>query len=270
MPQDHRPPGGDEVDVLHAVGVGQVRTRRRDTMNRGVPPTARKARTGEFTPPGMTCWARSNNAADAGTSLIRPSVKRASARRSRPRLPGAQTGTAAARVRQDRRMDIAERRSGHRWGVRARPGHRPHARRGRRAGWCCWTCRPRRASNAPASSAACFAAGDVTARRTSPRRWTPRPSSDRYGWWSTAPASPPRAGWSARRARCRWREFAEGRRGQPHRDVQRAPTGRANGWRRRNRSTASAASSSTPRRWRRSTARSGRWPTRRRRVAWSA
>src|SRR5690606_17028506 len=26
-------------------------------MNRGVPPTLRKARTGELTPPGMCCWA---------------------------------------------------------------------------------------------------------------------------------------------------------------------------------------------------------------------
>src|ERR1700748_3008102 len=30
-------------------------------MKRGVPPTARNARTGEFTPPGMTFWARSNS-----------------------------------------------------------------------------------------------------------------------------------------------------------------------------------------------------------------
>src|SRR5512144_1060416 len=29
-------------------------------MKRGVPPTARNARTGELTPPGMTFWARSN------------------------------------------------------------------------------------------------------------------------------------------------------------------------------------------------------------------
>jgi hypothetical protein len=27
-------------------------------MKRGVPPTERKARTGELTPPGMTAWAR--------------------------------------------------------------------------------------------------------------------------------------------------------------------------------------------------------------------
>src|SRR5690349_10797803 len=33
-------------------------------MNRGVPPTPRKARTGEFTPPGVTCCARANSASD--------------------------------------------------------------------------------------------------------------------------------------------------------------------------------------------------------------
>src|SRR5260221_9651074 len=32
-------------------------------MKRGVPPTARNARTGEFTPPGMTFWARSKSCA---------------------------------------------------------------------------------------------------------------------------------------------------------------------------------------------------------------
>ena len=41
-------------------------------MKRGVPPTARKARTGEFTPPGMTRWARSNRAAERGASDMRP------------------------------------------------------------------------------------------------------------------------------------------------------------------------------------------------------
>src|SRR5215471_6179675 len=30
-------------------------------MKRGVPPTERKARTGELTPPGMVCWARSKS-----------------------------------------------------------------------------------------------------------------------------------------------------------------------------------------------------------------
>src|SRR3954468_1303529 len=37
-------------------------------MNLGVPPTARNARTGEFTPPGITRCARSNNSAEAGAS----------------------------------------------------------------------------------------------------------------------------------------------------------------------------------------------------------
>ena len=41
-------------------------------MNRGVPPTARKARTGEFTPPGMTRWARSNSSADFGAFVHAP------------------------------------------------------------------------------------------------------------------------------------------------------------------------------------------------------
>ncbi len=39
-----------------------------DTMNRGVPPTARKARTGEFTPPGVTAAARSNSGLRGGAS----------------------------------------------------------------------------------------------------------------------------------------------------------------------------------------------------------
>src|SRR6201996_901298 len=37
-------------------------------MKRGVPPTARNARTGELTPPGMTFWARSNNASLVDTA----------------------------------------------------------------------------------------------------------------------------------------------------------------------------------------------------------
>src|SRR3712207_6672170 len=41
-------------------------------MNRGVPPTARKARTGELTPPGMTFCARANSSAERGASLTRP------------------------------------------------------------------------------------------------------------------------------------------------------------------------------------------------------
>ena len=38
------------------------------TMNRGVPPTARNARTGEFTPPGITRWARANSSAETGAA----------------------------------------------------------------------------------------------------------------------------------------------------------------------------------------------------------
>src|SRR5687767_3520978 len=34
------------------------------SMNRGVPPTPRNARTGELTPPGMTSFARSKNESD--------------------------------------------------------------------------------------------------------------------------------------------------------------------------------------------------------------
>ncbi|GEB58474.1 hypothetical protein GCM10017674_45490 [Streptomyces gardneri] len=37
-------------------------------MNRGVPPTARKARTGEFTPPGVTRDARSKSVCETGAS----------------------------------------------------------------------------------------------------------------------------------------------------------------------------------------------------------
>ncbi|GHF66936.1 hypothetical protein GCM10017782_00580 [Deinococcus ficus] len=33
-------------------------------MNRGVPPTLRKARTGLFTPPGVTAFARANSRSD--------------------------------------------------------------------------------------------------------------------------------------------------------------------------------------------------------------
>jgi hypothetical protein len=41
---------------------------RPSTMNRGVPPTARNARTGELTPPGVTRSARSSRSSDAGAS----------------------------------------------------------------------------------------------------------------------------------------------------------------------------------------------------------
>src|SRR4051794_5303948 len=46
-------------------------------MNRGVPPTARNARTGELTPPGTTAEARSKRAWEAGASsgYGRPSAR---------------------------------------------------------------------------------------------------------------------------------------------------------------------------------------------------
>ena len=43
-------------------------------MNRGVPPTEEKARTGEFTPPGMTPLARANNSAERAVEAGEPSV----------------------------------------------------------------------------------------------------------------------------------------------------------------------------------------------------
>ncbi len=67
VPEDQRTPGADQVDVVAAVGVDDVRPVP-GAMNRGVPPTARNARTGEFTPPGVTASARSNSAADSGAS----------------------------------------------------------------------------------------------------------------------------------------------------------------------------------------------------------
>ncbi|CAO5176274.1 hypothetical protein FAIPA1_30151 [Frankia sp. AiPs1] len=39
-----------------------------DTMKRGLPPTARKARTGELTPPGTTRSARRNSSSEAGAA----------------------------------------------------------------------------------------------------------------------------------------------------------------------------------------------------------
>src|SRR5215212_266278 len=41
---------------------------------RGVPPTARKARTGEFTPPGMSCLARSKSCALRSAAPAPPSL----------------------------------------------------------------------------------------------------------------------------------------------------------------------------------------------------
>ena len=55
--EQHRAPRADQVDVLVAVDVGQPGPCA-EAMKRGVPPTASKARTGEFTPPGVTARAR--------------------------------------------------------------------------------------------------------------------------------------------------------------------------------------------------------------------
>ncbi len=49
---------------LPSTSVSQAPLARR--MKRGVPPTALNARTGEFTPPGVTAWARSKSALESG------------------------------------------------------------------------------------------------------------------------------------------------------------------------------------------------------------
>ena len=41
---------------------------RPDRMKRGVPPTALNARTGEFTPPGVTAFARANSASEVSVA----------------------------------------------------------------------------------------------------------------------------------------------------------------------------------------------------------
>src|SRR5690606_41624415 len=53
-------------------------------MKRGVPPTARKARTAELTPPTRTFWARSNSAALLLMGLFRQGRR---ARRDGPIVP---------------------------------------------------------------------------------------------------------------------------------------------------------------------------------------
>jgi hypothetical protein len=60
MSEDGRAPRTDVVDVFGAVGIPQPRPAPR-VKKRGVPPTERKARTGELTPPGMVRWARSKS-----------------------------------------------------------------------------------------------------------------------------------------------------------------------------------------------------------------
>ena len=65
--QDQRAPGADQVDVAAAIRVEQVRALAAD-HEPGVPPTARKARTGELTPPGTKARARSKRSCEAGAS----------------------------------------------------------------------------------------------------------------------------------------------------------------------------------------------------------
>ena len=59
---DHRPPGADVVDVAVAVDVDTGRRPPRAATKNGSPPTDLNARTGELTPPGISCWARANRA----------------------------------------------------------------------------------------------------------------------------------------------------------------------------------------------------------------
>jgi len=54
---DGRAPGADEVDQLFAIDRGERRALGRLGEERCAA-TERKARTGEFTPPGISCWAR--------------------------------------------------------------------------------------------------------------------------------------------------------------------------------------------------------------------
>ena len=84
--EQERAPRADQVDVLVAVDVAQPGAGP-EAMNRGVPPTALKARTGELTPPGVTRWARSNQ---RGRRLVRG-----------PRGLGGADGTWHARILPD-------------------------------------------------------------------------------------------------------------------------------------------------------------------------
>ena len=66
--EDHRAPGADQVDVVVAVDVGEVGALPL-AMNRGVPPTARKARTGLLTPPGVTSSARAKRSPEPAVCI---------------------------------------------------------------------------------------------------------------------------------------------------------------------------------------------------------
>ena len=67
VPEDQRTPRADQVDVAAAVGVEQPRALAPDHEPGGAA-DRRKARTGEFTPPGTMARARSNRASEAGAS----------------------------------------------------------------------------------------------------------------------------------------------------------------------------------------------------------
>ena len=98
-----------------------VAARAPETMKRGVPPTARKARTGEFTPPGVTASARSNSAADSGASkgyVTRASLSAVSGRVGRgtgPARPRRGDGTVEGCPSSPCRRSRSPSRSAPRW-----------------------------------------------------------------------------------------------------------------------------------------------------------
>src|SRR3954454_15061963 len=85
-------------------------------MNRGVPPTALKARTGEFTPPGVTARARSNSAAEragpaddgAVTGSLSPSGPTGPTRGCRPRSSNVAGTTSRPDENEFHRHDLRE------------------------------------------------------------------------------------------------------------------------------------------------------------------
>ena len=76
VPEDRRAPRLHVVEVPRPVGVDEVRRRRRGPTKNGSPPTRPKARTGEFTPPGMRACARANDARQVSWSRSATSPRR--------------------------------------------------------------------------------------------------------------------------------------------------------------------------------------------------
>jgi len=77
---DGRAPGADEVDQLAAVGGGERGARGPDGLKNGAPPTERKARTGEFTPPSWRARVRAltrppSSSPAASTACPSPSLR---------------------------------------------------------------------------------------------------------------------------------------------------------------------------------------------------